>query len=149
MCRYTYKLDPWLMLISHRGNNMWRKSQRMICCPNCLHCFAFYKWMKHFALKYWMTDHIAKTPRFVLKQSNQGHKDIHTLRQCCKKLEQLQIAGFMRILTKESVSMKEAWYRLYVDKHGVEMSKRVAEKSKTYSTWWKNAKTNILPQDFP
>ena len=62
--------------------------------------------MKHFELKYWM---------------NQGHKDIHTLRQCRKKLEQLQTAGFMRILTKESVSMKEAWYRLYVDKHGVEM----------------------------
>ena len=28
----------------------------------------------------------------------------------------------MRILTKESVSMKEACYRLYVDIHGVEMS---------------------------
>ena len=69
--------------------------------------------MKHFALKYWMTDHIAKT-HFVLKQSNQGHKNIHTLRQCRKKLDKLQTAGFMRILTKESVSMKEAWYRLKV-----------------------------------
>ena len=41
----------------------------------------------------------------------------------------------MRILTKESVSMKEACYRLYVDIHGVEMSERIAEKSKTYGTW--------------
>ena len=36
----------------------------------------------------------------------------------------------MRILTKESVSMYEAWHRLCVDIHGVEMSQRIAEKSK-------------------
>ena len=55
----------------------------------------------------------------------------------------------MRIMTKESVSLKEAWYRLYVDMYIEWKCQRGSQKNRKRTAHvGKNAKT-YFPSGFP